>query len=139
MVHYLPADAQVHANTVLCRALLRARVNAPLFFIFNVLFISLAQSLLLFLITTPVYPMLLSTLIPTAEVMSTADNVFVRGMMILVIIEYFADQTQWSTVPCPSSSSPPHTANRTSSSIPNRESRLSKNRQSSLRLPSHRP
>ncbi|KUJ20976.1 DUF1295-domain-containing protein [Mollisia scopiformis] len=76
---------------------LKQKINPTLFFIFNVLFISLAQSLLLFLITTPSYVLLLTTRL--GEKMSTADTVFARVLMGLVLVEFFADQQQWSKTP----------------------------------------
>lgn len=66
-----------------------------LFFVFNVLFISLAQSVLLFSVATPTYVILLASRF--SEKMSTADTVFVRGLMGLVLLEFFADQQQWGT------------------------------------------
>lgn len=69
-------------------------VNRPLFFIFNVLFISLAQSVLLFSITTPTYVLLLASRL-TAQNMNTTDVIFARVLMGLVVLEFFADQGQW--------------------------------------------
>jgi steroid 5-alpha reductase family enzyme len=77
-------------------------MSAPLFFLFNVAFISLAQSVLLFLITTPTYVMLLASHIPSPEKMSSADIIFARVLMGLVLLEFFADQQQWGTSPSPS-------------------------------------
>jgi steroid 5-alpha reductase family enzyme len=61
--------------------------------VFNVIFISTIQSLLLFAITTPTYVILLAA--RSGEALSTADTVFVRALMGLVLIEFFADQQQW--------------------------------------------
>ncbi|KAK6585557.1 hypothetical protein PZA11_002284 [Diplocarpon coronariae] len=74
--------------------ILRQKMHPGLFFIFNVLFISLAQSVLLFIITTPTYIILLSARI--GEKFSIADTFFVRLMMALVLLEFFADNQQWN-------------------------------------------
>ncbi|KAG9235298.1 hypothetical protein BJ875DRAFT_440489 [Amylocarpus encephaloides] len=74
--------------------LLRKRIGPPLFFVFNVAFISLAQSILLFLITTPAYVLVLASRFG-AE-MSSADVLFSRVLMGLVLVEFFADQQQWN-------------------------------------------
>lgn len=67
-----------------------------LFFVFNVLFISLAQSVLLFLIATPAYIMVLAAR-AGGGTMNGTDILIARGMMFLIIIETFADQQQWSS------------------------------------------
>ena len=82
------------ANRLRCREVLRKHLNPALFFVFNVTFISLAQSILLFLITTPTYVMVLAARL--GETMSTSDVVFARALMGLVLVEVFADQQQWS-------------------------------------------
>ena len=76
------------------REVLRKHINPALFFVFNVAFISLAQSFLLFAVTTPTYIMVLAARL--GETMSTADVVFARVLMGLVLVEVFADQQQWS-------------------------------------------
>lgn len=76
-------------------AVLREKISPFVYFLFNVSFISLGQSILLFLITTPSYLLTLTTLTKGGDVMSTADNLFVRGLLTLVIIEWFADGSQW--------------------------------------------
>lgn len=76
------------------REVLRKYLSPALFFVFNVAFISLAQSVLLFLITTPTYVMILAARL--GEKMSTADVIFARVLMGLVLVELFADQQQWS-------------------------------------------
>jgi steroid 5-alpha reductase family enzyme len=82
------------ADFLLCREVLRKHLNPALFFVFNVAFISLAQSILLFLITTPTYVMVVAARL--GETMSTSDVVFARALMGLVLVEVFADQQQWS-------------------------------------------
>lgn len=76
------------------REVLKEYLNPGLFFAFNVSFISLAQSILLFIITTPTYVMLLSARIGVG--MNTGDIAFSRALMGLVLIEFFADGQQWS-------------------------------------------
>lgn len=79
------------------REILREKINPTLFFVFNVLFISLAQSLLLFAISTPTYVILLAAQDGTR--MSGADIIFPRALMGLVLVEWFADGQQWSIFP----------------------------------------
>ncbi|KAL3423666.1 DUF1295 domain-containing protein [Phlyctema vagabunda] len=64
-----------------------------LFFVLNVLFISLAQSVLLFMVATPTYVILLASRF--SATMTTADTVFTRSLLGLVLFEFFADQQQW--------------------------------------------
>ncbi|KAF2476936.1 DUF1295-domain-containing protein [Lindgomyces ingoldianus] len=64
-------------------------------FIFNIGFISLGQCLLLFAITSPTYILLLTSRL-TPDTMSTYDNLFSRLMFFLVLVEFFADQQQWT-------------------------------------------
>jgi len=63
-------------------------------FIFDVLFISTAQSVLLFSITTPTYILLLASRL-TGLQMQTTDIVIARLLMACVLFEFFADQQQW--------------------------------------------
>ncbi|CAG8961035.1 hypothetical protein HYFRA_00002575 [Hymenoscyphus fraxineus] len=74
--------------------ILRKYISPPLFFVFNVTFISLAQSILLFLITTPTYVLLLASRF--GNEMVSSDLVFSRVLMGLVLVEFFADQQQWN-------------------------------------------
>jgi hypothetical protein len=80
---------------IFLREVLRKYISAPLFFAFNVVFISLSQSLLLFAITTPAYVLLLASRLE--DNMATVDTVFPRVLMGLVLLEFFADQQQWGT------------------------------------------
>ncbi|TAQ85890.1 hypothetical protein B7494_g5783 [Chlorociboria aeruginascens] len=73
---------------------LRTKISPTLFFIFNVLFISLAQSVLLFLIATPTYILLVAARF--GEEMTTADIIISRVLLGLVVVEFFADQQQWN-------------------------------------------
>lgn len=75
------------------REVLKAKIPGPLFFVFNILFISLAQSILLFLVTTPTYVILLT--VRAGEKMATSDSIFARVLLGLVLLEWFADQQQW--------------------------------------------
>ncbi|EPS44305.1 hypothetical protein H072_1704 [Dactylellina haptotyla CBS 200.50] len=76
---------------------IRAAIGKPAFFIMNITFISFMQNFLLVAITTPVYLFLVvAKNFPQSEVATTADTVFSRGMMLAVILEFFADQQQWS-------------------------------------------
>jgi len=73
--------------------ILRGKISPTLFFLFNVAFISLAQSILLLLISTPTYVVLLASQI--SDTMEISDIIFARVLMGLVLVEFFADQQQW--------------------------------------------
>jgi hypothetical protein len=64
------------------------------FHIFNWTFISFIQSILLFLLATPVYPILLSTQFDPE--IQASDIGFAALEIGLVVFEIFADQQQWS-------------------------------------------
>ncbi|KAF1971921.1 DUF1295-domain-containing protein [Bimuria novae-zelandiae CBS 107.79] len=64
-------------------------------FLFNVVFISLAQNILLFAVTTPTYVLLLCSRI-TGNELTTWDSLFSKLMFVFVLIEFFADQQQWN-------------------------------------------
>ena len=83
-----------HILTIIYREVLQEKLNPAIFFVFNITFISLAQSVLLFLISTPTYVMLLTARF--GEGMNIADTVYARVLMGLVLVEFFADQQQWS-------------------------------------------
>ncbi|KZF24168.1 DUF1295-domain-containing protein [Xylona heveae TC161] len=70
-------------------------MSPSLFFLFNVVFISTFQSILLFLITTPTYVLLLASRV-TGNENTTGDLVFSRVLMALILVEFFADQQQWA-------------------------------------------
>ncbi|KAF2114448.1 hypothetical protein BDV96DRAFT_613151 [Lophiotrema nucula] len=70
-------------------------VGPYVMFAFDVVFISLIQSLLLWVITTPTYILLLAGRLIGDE-MSNYDNVFSKVMFAIVLVEFFADQQQWS-------------------------------------------
>ena len=69
--------------------------NRFIWFLFNVVFISLTQSLLLLLITAPTYNFLLLSRLPSQQTFEIPDLVFSRVAFFFLIIEYFADQQQW--------------------------------------------
>ena len=89
--------------------ILRENISPPLFFVFNVTFISLIQSVLLFSVSTPTYIMTLASRIaytnptvagftPSSAVSSfdTADFMFASIMCTCVTISAIGDQQQWS-------------------------------------------
>ncbi|KAE8148701.1 hypothetical protein BDV25DRAFT_157732 [Aspergillus avenaceus] len=69
--------------------------NRFVFFLFNIVFISLTQSILLLLITAPTYNFLVLSQLPTGQSFEIPDLVFSRVAFFFVIIEAFADQQQW--------------------------------------------
>ncbi|RKF83659.1 Uncharacterized protein GcM3_010004 [Golovinomyces cichoracearum] len=78
------------------REIIRKAMNPIQFLIFNIIFVSLAQSVLLFLITTPSYIILLVAQVSPKN--STADCVFASVLIALIAIEFISDQQQWSTL-----------------------------------------
>ncbi|KAF1985295.1 DUF1295-domain-containing protein [Aulographum hederae CBS 113979] len=65
--------------------------------LFNVGFIAFGQNILLFLVTTPTYLILLTSRIASPTITVTSgDNFFSRLMMVIVLVELFADQQQWA-------------------------------------------
>lgn len=74
----------------------REYVPASLFFILNIVFISLIQSVLLFVITTPSYVILLASKLGAET--GLTDTIFPRVLLGLVMLTYFADQQQWGNV-----------------------------------------
>lgn len=77
-------------------AIVRSKVNNRfVFFLFNIVFITLTQSLLLLLITTPTYNFLLLSRLPELKAFELPDLIFSRVAFFFLIIEYFADQQQW--------------------------------------------
>ncbi|KAL9592602.1 MAG: hypothetical protein Q9179_006553 [Wetmoreana sp. 5 TL-2023] len=73
--------------------ILRKYINPPLFFIFNIFFISLAQSVLLFSVTMPTYILLLAA--PIAQTQMT-DALFTQVLLGCVFLAFVADQQQWT-------------------------------------------
>ncbi|KAB8232917.1 hypothetical protein ETB97_005607 [Aspergillus alliaceus] len=78
-------------------AIVRSKVNNRfVFFLFNIVFISLTQSLLLLLLSAPTYNFLLLSRLPGGNSFEIPDLVFSRVAFFFIIIEYFADQQQWN-------------------------------------------
>ena len=80
--------------------IVRSKISPTLFFLFNVLFISLVQSILLLSITTPTYLMLIASRLASAsgtpvESWTLADLIISRVMVGCVLAAFFADQQQW--------------------------------------------
>ncbi|TQS38663.1 hypothetical protein Golomagni_00827 [Golovinomyces magnicellulatus] len=73
--------------------IIRKVMNPLQLFIFNIFFISLTQSVLLFLITTPSYIILLAAQV--SPKISAADYVFASVLIALIAIELISDQQQW--------------------------------------------
>ncbi|KAI1931476.1 hypothetical protein LOZ58_000013 [Ophidiomyces ophidiicola] len=69
--------------------------NGFIFFLFNIVFICLVQSLLLLSITTPTYIFLLSSTVKSTPAFGLPDLAFSRAMIFFIVLEYFADQQQW--------------------------------------------
>ncbi|KAJ5693095.1 hypothetical protein N7462_002518 [Penicillium macrosclerotiorum] len=77
--------------------IVREKVNNTfLFTIFNFVFISVIQSLLLLLITAPTYTFVIAAYNQEAEIFGLPDLAFSRAALFLIVIEYFADQQQWN-------------------------------------------
>ncbi|KAL8968668.1 MAG: hypothetical protein Q9197_004755 [Variospora fuerteventurae] len=72
--------------------ILRKYINPPLYFILNVLFISLAQSVLLFSVTMPTYILLLSSPVVKADI---SDIIFSQLLLGAIFLTFTADQQQW--------------------------------------------
>ncbi|KAI1097526.1 DUF1295-domain-containing protein [Jackrogersella minutella] len=73
--------------------IIRAKVPAVLFFVFNVTFISFIQSILLFLLAAPTYVILVTS--NHEPEISAADIGFAAVKIGLVLSEWFSDQQQW--------------------------------------------
>ncbi|KAH9839676.1 Protein of unknown function (DUF1295) [Teratosphaeria destructans] len=74
-------------------ALIKEKIGQPWFFLLNVLFVSSLQSVLLWVVTTPTYLLLLaSRLDPTMDII---ELVVSRFLILLVVVEYFADGQMW--------------------------------------------
>ncbi len=75
------------------REIVRQQVPKAVFHVFNWTFISFIQSILLFMISAPVYTILLtSTIEPNV---ATSDLAYLAIELGLVLIEYVADEQQW--------------------------------------------
>lgn len=80
-------------------AIVKKQVGSGLFFLFNVAFISLGQSLLLATVTTPTYVLLLASRLATysSEVpgLGLEDMVAASIMLSAIAVSFIADQQQW--------------------------------------------
>ncbi|OJJ51341.1 hypothetical protein ASPZODRAFT_87589 [Penicilliopsis zonata CBS 506.65] len=77
--------------------IIRSKINNGfLFFLLNVVFICVVQSLLLALITAPTYVFLVVSQVHGHEEFGIPDLVFSRLMFFFIVIELLADQQQWS-------------------------------------------
>uniref|UniRef100_A0A093VW70 Steroid 5-alpha reductase C-terminal domain-containing protein n=1 Tax=Talaromyces marneffei PM1 TaxID=1077442 RepID=A0A093VW70_TALMA len=78
-------------------AVLRDQINNRfLFFLFDVVFIALTQSLLLCAITAPTYLFTVLAQLPeTGAIFDIADLVFSRLLFFYILIETVADEQQW--------------------------------------------
>ncbi|KAJ5103799.1 hypothetical protein N7532_004328 [Penicillium argentinense] len=77
--------------------IVRSKVNNVFMFtIFNFLFIAVAQSILLLLITCPSYVFVNIANSQGAETFGLPDLAFSRAAFFFIIIETFADQQQWN-------------------------------------------
>ncbi len=76
------------------REIVKNVIPSWIFHIFNLTFISLFQSILLFLIAAPAYTLLLTGTIEPE--LTTGDLTFTAVELGLVVFEWFADQQQWN-------------------------------------------
>lgn len=75
------------------REIIKAHIPAWAFKLLNLTFISFMQSVILFGLAAPVYPILLSTQFqPEAGAQDLAFSAF---ELVLIAIEWLADQQQW--------------------------------------------
>jgi len=79
------------------RQILKGYVPGWVFFLFNVTFISFTQSILLFLIAAPAYPILLS--IQFDPTLQYSDIAFCAIELGLILSEWFSDGQQWGKLP----------------------------------------
>ncbi|CAI6333186.1 unnamed protein product [Periconia digitata] len=70
-------------------------VGPYVMFVFNIIFISLSQNILLFLVTAPTYVLLLCSRV-SGNSLSTNDSVFSKLIFLAIIVEFYADQQQWN-------------------------------------------
>jgi len=74
--------------------LIKGWIGTPAFFLLNVFFTSSVQSVLLFAVTAPTYILLLASRLYPA--MTTVEYVFARFLIVLIVVEWFADGQQWN-------------------------------------------
>lgn len=64
--------------------------------VLDLVFIAFIQNLLLLAVATPAYILLLVSRVPGVPEMTTADTMFSRGLVVVLILEALADQQQWN-------------------------------------------
>ncbi|KAK5727067.1 hypothetical protein LTR15_002959 [Elasticomyces elasticus] len=74
--------------------LIKGKIGQPAFFVLNVVFIASMQSVLLYAVTLPTYILLLTSRLSPS--MSWTDAIFARSLLALVVVEWFADGSQWN-------------------------------------------
>jgi steroid 5-alpha reductase family enzyme len=84
---------RVDRALTLSREIVRRNVPKVVFHVFNWTFISFIQSVLLFMIAAPVYPILLASTIDSD--LTSADVAAVAMELGLIVTEYIADEQQW--------------------------------------------
>ena len=83
----------MNQGLTLAREIVRQQVPKVVFHVFNWTFISFIQSILLFMISAPVYTILLaSTIEPNV---TASDLAYLAVELGLVVTEYIADEQQW--------------------------------------------
>lgn len=78
------------------REIIQKHIPVWAFKILNVTFISFMQSIILFLLAAPVYPILLST--QFQHDVGFSDVAFLAWQLSLVTSEWFSDQQQWGKI-----------------------------------------
>ena len=78
------------------RPIIRQHVPKIVFHVFNWTFISFIQSILLFMIAAPIYPILLAAQFEPN--VTGADLGCVAVELGLILTEWFADQQQWGKI-----------------------------------------
>jgi steroid 5-alpha reductase family enzyme len=76
------------------RAVVKDYLGSAGFFVFNLTFVSVIQSILAFSITTPTYILVLAARL--SDETDTTDIAFPCILVALVMVEWIADQQQWS-------------------------------------------
>jgi hypothetical protein len=75
--------------------IVKAKIGTPAMTLLNITFISFIQSVLLFLLASPVYVQLLVSRVSSE--LSLPDIIFASIILSLVLIEFTADSQQWGT------------------------------------------
>lgn len=113
------SNLDASTNHLVPREIIKAQIPAWAFKLLNLTFISFMQSVFLFSLAAPVYPILLSTQFqPEAGVQDLAFSAF---ELVLIAVEWAADQQQWGKSPRPSVHPKTTTVADTPGRLPNRE------------------